>query len=450
MRSPSPWQNTPTATAADLAPNLALPWVFRLRYGMVAGEAAIILGMAYGFRLAFSVMWTLAPVAIVLLSNILLSRLKTIPFRFPQETLGALLCLDTLCLTVVLGLTGGPMNPFSLIYLVLITLSAVVLRKIWTRALSALSTFCFGLLFFFHAQSAIFSVHHGEQGLSPHLVGMWVAFLIAAALITFFTGKIADALRTREQEVLTLQDQVAKSERLASLVTLAAGAAHELGTPLATIAVVARELERYAAEFGHNAAVREDARLIRSEVDRCRRILEQMSVQSAEPMGETPAAMRMGDLVSGLVAQFSEPQRKLLHLVQPDESLTAILPVKATIQSLTALIQNALDANIDNRPIVIEFSTTQSALQIQVRDRGHGIPAAVLRRISEPFFTTKEPGKGMGLGTFLVRTFAERLGGDLSFQASADGGTTATLKLPLLLPNSHHVPLTRQVSHADL
>jgi two-component system sensor histidine kinase RegB len=115
---------------------------------------------------------------------------------------------------------------------------------------------------------------------------------------------------------------------------------------------------------------------------------------------------------------------------------------------LTALIQNALDANIDNRPIVIEFSTTQSAIQIQVRDRGHGIPAAVLRRISEPFFTTKEPGKGMGLGTFLVRTFAERLGGDLSFHSSADGGTTVTIKLPLLLPSAGKIPATVQVSHA--
>jgi len=452
MSSQSPWQSPETApTAADLAPNLALPWVFRLRYGMVAGEAAIILGMAYGFRLEFPVMWTLAPVAIVLLSNLLLSRLKSIPFRFPQETLGAVLCLDTLCLTTVLGLTGGPMNPFSLIYLVLITLSAVVLRKVWTRALSVLSACCFGLLFFFHAQSAIFSVHHVEQGLSPHLVGMWVAFLIAAGLITFFTGKISDALRTREQEVLTLQDQVAKSERLASLVTLAAGAAHELGTPLATIAVVARELERYAAEFGNNTAVLEDARLIRSEVDRCRRILEQMSVQSAEPMGEIAAAIGIGDLAAGIAAQFSEPKRKLLHVVALDESITAILPVKATIQSLTALIQNALDANIDNRPIVIEFSTTRSAIQIQVRDRGHGIAPAVLRRISEPFFTTKEPGKGMGLGTFLVRTFAERLGGELLFQSSAEGGTTATIKLPLLLPTaSSKGSASADLSHAAI
>ena len=114
------------ADIADLAPNLALPWVSRLRYGMVAGEAVIILGMAYGFHLNLPLLWTLAPLVVVLASNILLGRLKVLPVRFPQQTLGAIFCLDTLCLTIMLGLTGGPNNPFSLLYLVQITLSAIV------------------------------------------------------------------------------------------------------------------------------------------------------------------------------------------------------------------------------------------------------------------------------------------------------------------------------------
>jgi len=126
------------------------------------------------------------------------------------------------------------------------------------------------------------SHHIEEEGFSPHLVGMWIAFVIAAGLITFFTGKISDALRKRDRDVLTLQEQVAKSERLASLVTLAAGAAHELGTPLGTIAIVAGELEHYAGNIARNDAVLVDSRLIRSEVERCRRILERMSAQSAE------------------------------------------------------------------------------------------------------------------------------------------------------------------------
>ena len=420
-----------TNVSPDSAPNLALPWVLRLRYGMVAGEAAIILGMSYGLRLEIPLLWTLTPLAVVLASNILLGRLHILPLQFPQETLGAAFCLDTLCLTAMLALTGGPMNPFSLLYLVQITLSAVVLRKVWTWALGVLSTACFGLLFFFRAPSDAFQSHHVEQGLSPHLVGMWIAFVIAVGLITFFTGKIADALRNREQEVLVLQDQVSKNERLASLVTLAAGAAHELGTPLGTIAVVARELERYAAEIKSNEAVLEDAKLIRAEVERCRRILERMSARSAEPMGEMPVRVGVRDFLIKVIEQFSEQQRGFLKIELPNETLGATLPLQATAQSVAALVQNALDANICERPIFITAMANGSDLRIAIRDRGHGMPSTVMRRIAEPFFTTKEPGKGMGLGTFLVRTFAESLGGRVVFDSIPGEGTTATLELPL-------------------
>ena len=202
--------------------------------------------------------------------------------------------------------------------------------------------------FSFISRLAAFQGHHVETGLSPHLVGMWIAFVIAAAMITFFTGKIADALRTRDQEVRVLQDQIAKSERLASLVTLAAGAAHELGTPLATIAVAAKELERYAANLPNRDGVIEDAQLIRSQVDRCRRILERMSAQSAEPMGETPRKVRVREFLGQVREEFPEPQRALLEIGVTDDALDAVLPVQAAAQSLAALIQNALDANSDH------------------------------------------------------------------------------------------------------
>jgi two-component system sensor histidine kinase RegB len=417
--------------SAGNAAHAALPWVVRLRYGIVAGEAGIVLGTFYAFRLDFPLLWTLAPLAVVLASNIWLGNTRDFPARFPDETLGAIFVLDTLCLTAMLGLTGGPNNPFSLLYLVQITLSAVALRKAWTRALGALATACFGLLFFFHIPLAALQAHNSDNRLSPHLVGMWIAFVVGVALITFFTGKISDALRRREREVFDLQEQVAKHERLASLVTLAAGAAHELGTPLGTIAVVAKELERYASALSGSDAVLEDARLIRSEVERCRRILERMSVQGAEPMGEAARKIRIADLLNEVVEQLPEAQRTIVVVEVSDEKLTAVLPEQATVQSVAALVQNAIDANRERRPVLVRASEAGAELSISIRDHGHGMPETVLRRIAEPFFTTKEPGKGMGLGTFLVRTFAERLGGRLFFESTAGQGTVATLLLPL-------------------
>jgi two-component system sensor histidine kinase RegB len=423
-------QAPPSTSTKDAAPNLALPWVLRLRYGMVAGEAAIILCMAYVFQVRFPVFWTLASLAPILGSNIALGRSRQVSAPFPQKMLGTIFILDILCLTVILGLTGGPMNPFSLLYLVQITLSAVVLDKIWTWALGIASTACFGLLFWFHAPLAVLEAHRTEDGLSPHLTGMWVAFMTAAALISFFTGKISDALRQREREVLTLQHQVAKHERLASLVTLAAGAAHELGTPLGTIAVVARELERDGSAASGNKCVLEDARLIRSQVERCRSILERMSAQGAEPMGEAPRRVAIQQLLNKVNNEFTEGQRTQILMEAPEE-VSIVVPEQATIQSLVALIQNAFDANTDDRPIVVRAVQSGSNVRISVDDQGCGMPEAVVRRIGEPFFTTKEPGKGMGLGTFLVRTLAERLGGSLVFNSIAGRGTTVTLELPV-------------------
>ena len=263
--------------------------------------------------------------------------------------------------------------------------------------------------------------------------------MVAAVLIAFFTGKVSDAMRRREREVLALQEQVSRHERLASLATLAAGAAHELGTPLGTIAVVARELERYAAGLPDDA-VREDAKLIRSQVERCRLILQRMSADGAEPIGEAARAVDAGSLLDEVRGHFPESANGSL-IIEAPAGLAAVLPVQATIQALVALVQNALDAS-DAGQVVLRAAGADHDIKFVVTDSGYGMPEGVLRRVAEPFFTTKEPGKGMGLGTFLVRTFAERLGGSLAFESSPGKGTTATLRLPSGVPSQDGVHVT--------
>ncbi len=415
----------------DSAPDLALPWIVRLRYGMVFGGATILLVAGYAFWPDRRLLWALAPLAVVLCSNILLDRMPQVSMRLPQKVLGTVFIVDTLCLSVVLGLTGGPMNPFSLLYLVQITLSVVVLQKAWTWILGILADVCFGFLFFFHIPFAPFHVFHAERGFSPHLVGMWVAFVVAATLITLFTGSVSDALRRREQEVLTLQQHIAKHERLASLATLAAGAAHELGTPLGTIAVVSRDLEHYASNLPNGNDLRDDAKLIRSEVDRCQLILQRMGADGAEPMGESARMIHVKELLGEMLQRVPEGRRSSVSVDTPDGALILFLPVRATVQSLLALVQNALDASTSDMQVVLKARCSGHEMIFSVCDNGRGMPEAVLGRISEPFFTTKDPGMGMGLGTFLVRTFAERLGGELSYYSALGRGTTATLRLPM-------------------
>ena len=415
--------------ARDPALNLALPWVVRLRFGMATGGAAVVALAGIRFGLTRPLASVFVPLAVVFTTNFLLGRLRGSFSRAPEAAVGALFVLDALCLTVMLGLTGGPSNPFSLLYLVQITLSAVVLRKVWTWALGGLSTVCFGALFFWRIPFAPLEGHHME-GASPHLIGMWVAFLIASALIAFFTGKVSEALRQGERKVLQLQDRIAKNERLASLATLAAGAAHELGTPLGTIAVVARELEIYAARMENGSAVEEDARLIRSEIERCRLILQQMSADGGEPMGEAARRISAVDLARE-AAQFADPQGERISLELETATAALDVPVQAMARSIGALLRNALDASDSTGKVTLRVRNAGDSVEFAVIDHGLGMAAETLRRVSEPFFTTKEPGKGMGLGAFLARTLAERLGGGLTYESAPAKGTTATLALPL-------------------
>ena len=418
-------------SAGDLAPDLARPWVVRMRYGMLAAQLALLVYLSIGLGVNLLFGWLAVPLTITAVTNLVLRR-KFLSGSSPQALLGQLFCLDTLCLTVVLGLTGGPMNPFSLLYLVQIMLSAMILNKWWTWYLGFLSTLCFGLLFWFNRPIAAFSPHHIESGLTIHLAGMWIAFTIAAFLITFFIGKVSEAVRRHERETLNLRDRLAKSERLASLVTLAAGAAHELGTPLGTIAVTAKELERAAT--GNDASILEDARLIRAEVTRCRNILERMSADGAETPGEAPVPVPLGDVLAGVAARFSRYTE--FRIAETNPRQVVVLPREATVQAVSALVKNALDANIDGRPVILNANVENGQVRFVVEDKGQGMTPEVLNHLAEPFFTTKAPGVGMGLGTFLVRMFAEHLNGRLSFDSTYGKGSTVVLEFPAETENA--------------
>ena len=420
---------TDLRSAGEAAPSLALPWVAKLRYGLLAGQIALILTARFVFGVNIPLLWLALPLAVAAVRNLRLQRFSA-AFS-DRRILGILLTLDTLCLTAVLSLTGGPANPFTLLYLVQITLSAVILSKEWTWALGGLSVACFAFLFPVHTIVPVFEAHHTSQGFSVHLAGMWIAFAAASLVITVFIGKVSEALRKREQETLSLRDQVARDERLSSIVTLAAGAAHELGTPLGTIAVASKDLELYATDVVQNRVVAEEARLIRAEVDRCRRILQQMSARGAQPLGETPVPLGLGKALDSVKQGFAAQERDMVATEVAGDSREVVLPPDATFQALTALVRNALDASDGSQAVLLSAECVGGKLRFTVKDSGCGMPRETLDRVAEPFFTTKPPGRGMGLGTFLVRAYAESLDGSLEFESDAGAGTKAILELPL-------------------
>src|SRR4029453_13048148 len=194
----------------------------------------------------------------------------------PPRMFGLVLAADVMLLTALLWLAGGASNPFTVVYLVYIALAAVTLGSEWTWTIAALAVAGYATLFAIAPPAEPHDMHRPANDLSGHLAGMWVAFLSAAVLIGFFVTRVRAALDARDRALAEARRQAALQDRLASLTTLAAGAAHELATPPPTIAGASKKLVG-AAEATTATSLIEDARLIRSQVERCRQILDHMS-----------------------------------------------------------------------------------------------------------------------------------------------------------------------------
>jgi two-component system sensor histidine kinase RegB len=410
----------------DHRAEISLDWLIRLRWGAVVGQVATI---AVAWRVLHAPLPLGRLVALVLalfVSNLLLVTVRR-STTFPRASCGAALTLDTLLLTGLLHATGGASNPFSVLYLVYITLAAVVLGARWTWSLAVLCVGCYGLLFATHVPIEHSSHLASEMGL--HLQGMWVAFCVAAVLTAYFVVQMSKAVERRDAEISAMRDRAARSERLASLATLAAGAAHELGSPLATIAVAARELERSirALSDAPAAVLVEDAALIRSEVDRCRAILNRLGAQVGQTPGEAPVEVTASELLAAAVGSVPERERPRLETEARGDGVVRV-PRSPVLQIAANLLRNALDAGGGHVSLSVE--TEPGNLRIRVQDRGPGMPPEVLDRVGEPFFSTKAPGKGLGLGVFIARSLCEEMGGRLKLESSPGVGTTALAEIP--------------------
>lgn len=421
---------------------LGLPWLVRLRWRILAGEAVA----ACAAELVFGIDLALPRVLVFLLlaaaTNVVLAlNLKT-THPSARVLCAGVLVLDAATLTAMLQASGGPSNPFSVLYLVYITLAALLVSPAWTWSLTVFAVLAYGSLFFTeaegpHAAHGEHAGHAGHDGSSyaGHLRAMWIAFSMTAALTAGAVTRLTAALADRDREIEEIREQASRSERLAALTTLAAGAAHELGTPLGTIAVAAGELEHHLKRIPaeHAAAVLDDARLIRSELARCRQILDQMSAASGEFTGEAPSPLPIARLLEEVRGELSPAEAARLQVTNSVEG-AAVLPHRAFAKVMQSLLRNAYDATDPQRPSApVELSVRRGAsgaLELAVTDHGSGMSPEVLQKATDPFFTTKAPGKGMGMGLFLARALVEQLGGRLHLSSSAGDGTRAAIELP--------------------
>lgn len=346
------------------------------------------------------------------------------------------LLLDMAILTGLFYATGGYTNPFVWMYLLPITVAAVALPWRQTWFVAGLAIACYSALMFWYqplvmpqgSMGDMHSMHmNHDGGFSVHLLGMWAGFVVSAVVIAFFVERMANTLREYDRMLADAREKVLESERMLALGALATGAAHELGTPLATMAVLIREMQQAHAtdtELGN------DLHLLRQQIDRCKEILSSLTAST----GQARAEDAHGVALDGFLDRIIERCRDTHPAIRFDCALGGITPAPFILtdrtleQALVNLIDNAADAS--NEAINVSGAWNQHELDLEIRDDGPGLAPEIADQIGTPFFTTKLE-HGMGLGLYLARVVLGRFGGTVSLENHPQGGAVTQVRLPL-------------------
>lgn len=333
------------------------------------------------------------------------------------------LLADVAVLTGVLYFSGGWSNSFVTLFLLPLMIAATLLPARYAWAMAAVTFGCYTLLGFFFVPLP--HIHHGESEFGLHVIGMWVSFALSAGVIAYFVVRMAESLRNRDRELAAARESALRDSQVLAMATLAAGAAHQLGTPLATMAVLVRELESAA----HDPALVEDLRLLRTQIDHCKRILSDIAASAGEQRAEGGTTQPLDEYLARAIEgwQALRPGVTVRWAWNGPQPAPRVVSELTLGQSLVSLLDNAADASPEGIEMV--GSWTPRSLSLEIRDRGAGVAPEVARNAGRTAISTKPDGHGVGL---LIATAAiERFGGTVTLANRAGGGACTRLELPL-------------------
>ncbi len=399
----------------------------QLRWLAVIGQVVTILVVHFWFEIALP----LTQLAIVIAFLIGLNIVSLLRYRYrnivSNTELFLALLLDVAALTVQLYLTGGAANPFVSLYLLQVTLAAVLLDAWSTWALVVITSGCFVWLTAFHRD--IFSWRgHGGDFAWLHIQGMFACFVLSATLLVLFITRINRNLRARDAHLASLRQQSAEEDHIVRMGLLASGAAHELGTPLATLSVILNDWQ-HMPTLKEAPELSQEITEMQLQLDRCKTIVSGILMSSGEARGEGTLRTTVNAFLDGLAAEWRasrSPRRfDYTNAFGQDEAIVSDTALKQVIFNL---FDNALEAS----PNVVRVCVgrTDGDLVITVTDEGPGFSAEMLAEFGKPYRSSKgRPGGGLGL--FLVVNVMRKLGGLVVAENAASRGAIVTLTLPL-------------------
>jgi two-component system sensor histidine kinase RegB len=401
------------------ARRLKLDTLVRLRWLAVAGQSAAVALVHFelGYKLPFGI--CLAVIAAAALVNLWLGLKWPASHRVGEDLATFLLAFDIVQLAALLYLTGGLQNPFAILFLAPVLISAAALSPLRTVGLGLLAATFATLLVFYH-RNLPWGTEGGLELPRLYVLGVWSAILLGIAFTGVFAYRIAEEARQLSAALAATELVLAREQHLSQLDGLAAAAAHELGTPLATIALVSKELDLQAPA---GSALKEDTTLLREQVERCRTILSKLTSLGDEEGGFLES-MTLRHLIEDVVS----PQRSFGVEIDVSCSGDGPEPVSRRSPGLLYGLGNLVDNSADfaESRIAIEAHWTAHEVSVEIRDDGPGFPPEILLRLGEPYVTTRgrgrsedESGSGLGLGLFIAKTLIERSGGQLTLSNAA-------------------------------
>ncbi|MET0518190.1 MAG: ATP-binding protein [Burkholderiaceae bacterium] len=404
-----------------------LQQLIQLRWLAVAGQLVTIVSAQFLLATELPLREMLLLLAALALFNIASWLRSRFAVEVSNSELFAGLLVDIAVLSGQLFYSGGVTNPFIFLFLLQVALGAVLLRQGYVWAVVALTSLCFVALTQWHRPLSMPDMR--MPVLSVHYVGgLLLCFMLNAALLVFFIHRIGRNLRRRDAHLADLRQRAAEEEHIVRMGLLASGAAHELGTPLATLSVILGDWSRMAP-FAADPELREDIQEMQTQLQRCKTILTGILLSAGETRGEAPAQTRLHEFLDELVEEWrrTRPVEQFDYDRQQAADLS-IISDSALKQMLCNILDNALEASPDW--LGLQVRCDERTLTLAVRDLGPGFAPAMLARFGKPYQSSKgRPGGGLGL--FLSVNVARTLGGSVSAGNRADGGAEVLVRLPL-------------------